>query len=235
MGAEMGELSVFVDESGDQDGRSKYYVLTLVFHEQRFDIAKSIEEHRRGLAVRSLADVPFHAGPILNGHDDFCGMSFEKRKLYFTLFFMDVQKLPVTYQTFLYRRSEFSDSLLLSARMRRDIVLFLFDQLGYFQSFDKVKVYYDDGQAIVASALHAALKYALSVESVLYRKADPADFMLAQVADMLCTLELTACKFRNKEATRTDEKMFGSARSFKNNYMKALRRKRLVKSARLLS
>ena len=119
--------------------------------------------------------------------------------------------------------------------MRRDIILFLFDQLAYFQSFDKVKVCYDDGQAIVASALHAALEYALSVESVLYRKADPADFMLAQAADMLCTLELTACKFRNKEATRTDEKMFGSAHSFKNNYMKALRRKRLVKSARLLS
>ena len=90
-----------------------------------------------------------------------------------------------------------------------------------------MKVYYDDGQAIVASALHAALEYALSVESVLYQKADPADFVLAQVADMLCTLELTAEKYRNKEASRTDIKMFGNAHAFKNNYMKAIKRKRL--------
>ena len=30
----MGDLGVFVDESGDQGGRSRYYVLTLVFHDQ---------------------------------------------------------------------------------------------------------------------------------------------------------------------------------------------------------
>ncbi len=46
---------------------------------------------------------------------------------------------------------------------------------------------------------------------------------------MICTLELTACKFRNHESTSTDEKMFGSVSSFKNNYMKAVKRKRLRK------
>lgn len=29
----MGELSIFVDESGDQSG-SKFYLITLVFHDQ---------------------------------------------------------------------------------------------------------------------------------------------------------------------------------------------------------
>ena len=44
---------------------------------------------------------------------------------------------------------------------------------------------------------------------------------------MICTLELTAQKFGTHEQTRTDEKFFGSAGSFKNNYMKSLKRKRL--------
>jgi hypothetical protein len=32
--------------------------------------------------------------------------------------------------------------------MRRDLVIFLFDNLGYFQRYDTIKVYYDDGQRI---------------------------------------------------------------------------------------
>lgn len=39
-----------------------------------------------------------------------------------------------------------------SANMRRDISNFMFDNLAFFQSFDDVKVYYDDGQDVVSRA-----------------------------------------------------------------------------------
>ena len=99
--------------------------------------------------------------------------------------------------------------------------------LGWFQSFDAVKIHYDDGQKAVTRSLHAAVEYVLSKESLLYRYASPSEYRLAQAADMLCTLELTAQKFRAGEATRTDEKFFGSAGAFSNNFMKAIKRKRL--------
>lgn len=67
----MSEISIFVDESGGQDGHSKYYVLTLVFHNQSLSIEEQLHEHKRGLAIRGFADIPFHAGPILTGHDDY--------------------------------------------------------------------------------------------------------------------------------------------------------------------
>lgn len=41
----------------------------------------------------------------------------------------------------------------------------------------------------------------------------------------MCTIELTALKFKAGENTETDHKMFGDWRSFKQNYLKALRRK----------
>ena len=223
----MSEISIFVDESGGQDGHSKYYVLTLVFHDQSLSIEEQLYEHKRGLAIRGFADIPFHAGPILTGHDDYEHMDFKTRKSYFTLFFMDIQKLPITYQTFLYKRKEVGGSTQLATKMKRDVITLLFDNLEFFQSYDKVKIYYDNGQEIVAHALRGAVEYALSKESVLFRKTNAADFMLAQAADMLCTLELTAEKYRNKEATRSDIKMFGNAHAFKNNYMKAIKRKRL--------
>ena len=223
----MREISIFVDESGGQDGHSKYYVLTLGFHDQSFNLKEHLTRHRKGLADRGLDEVPFHAGPIMTGHDDFEYMDFETRKSYLTLFFISVQKLPITYQTFLYKRKEVGDSTQLATKMKRDIITLFFDNLEFFQSYDKVKIYYDNGQEIVAHALRGAVEYALSKESVLFRKTNAADFMLAQAADMLCTLELTAEKYRNKEATRTDIKMFGNAHAFKNNYMKAIKRKRL--------
>lgn len=227
VGDSLSEISIFVDESGGQDGHSRYYALTLVFHDQADDIMSEIEKYRRGLAVRGLEDIPLHTGPLMTGHDAYEGMGLKDRKGYLTLFFQLLQHLPVRYHTFVYRRSELVGRDAFVARMRRDIVDLIFDNLAYFQSFDEVKVYYDNGQEIVAKALHAAIEYALSKNSLLYRRTRAADYVLEQAADMLCTLELTAEKFRKGEATRTDNKFFGSAHAFKNNYVKAMKRKRM--------
>lgn len=223
----MGDASIFVDESGGQGGHSKYYVLTLVFHDQADGIEEDLEKHRRGLEKRGLAEIPFHMGPLMTGHGDYEGLDLETRKGYFSQFFIFLQHLPIRYQSFVYRRSEFKDETALSARMRRDVTNLLFDNLGYFQSFESVKLYYDDGQEIVARALHAAIEYVLSKNSVLYRRTRAADSALEQAADLLCTLGLTARKYERGEQTRTDEKFFGTARTFKNNYMKSVKRKRL--------
>ncbi len=224
----MRELSIFADESGGQNGHSKYYALTLVFHDQSHDIAEKIEKHHRGLRDRGLEDIPLHAGPLLTGHEGYENMSFERRKAHLTLFFVDLQKLPVTYHTFMYRRSEVGDKDAFATRMRRDLTNFFFDYLEFFQSFDVVKIYYDNGQESVTRALHAAAEYVLSKNVVTYRKTRASDFFLSQAADMLCTLELTAQKYASGEATRTDERMFGCNRAFRKNYLKAIRRKRLA-------
>ena len=135
--------------------------------------------------------------------------------------------MPVRYRTFFYRRSELAGNDAFVARIRKDIIAFLFDNLDYFQTFDRVKIYYDGGQDIVVQSLRKAIDYALSRESIIFRKVTPADYRLAQVADLLCTMELVAHKYQNREQTATDEKFFGSAAAFRNNYLKIFKRKRL--------
>ena len=105
-----------------------------------------VARHRKGLRDRDLEDLPFHAGPILNGHKEYENMDFATRKSYFMLFFLTLQHLPVPYQAFVYRRSEVGGKDAFVNRMRRDITDLLFERLEYFQSFDKVKPYYDDGK-----------------------------------------------------------------------------------------
>ncbi len=143
-------------------------------------------------------------------------------------FFMFQRRLPYCYKTFAYKRKEVSDPSAFVARFRRDLVVFLADNLEFFQGFDKVKIYYDDGQGMVTRALHAAIDYELSKEAIVYRDADAKDYYLSQVADFICTMELTAIKFANRELTATDEKFFGLSESkFKKLYLRHIRKKLL--------
>ena len=64
------ELSIFVDESGDRGGRARYYLLTLVFHDQAKSIADAVTSYEAKLARADLPNIPFHSEPLINGHKD---------------------------------------------------------------------------------------------------------------------------------------------------------------------
>ena len=92
-------LSIFADESGEWGKRSEYYLITLVFHDQSKDISLALERYRQSLADYGLPDVPFHAGPLLTGHDAYEGMSLSERKRLLGLFVIMTRRLPITYRT----------------------------------------------------------------------------------------------------------------------------------------
>lgn len=202
----MGDLSILVDESGEQGTESKYYLITLVFHDQSEDISTQLVRYEQALTGADLPDIPLHASPLMNGHGDYERLDLVMRKHLLYAFFIMLQRLPVRYATFLYRKSEFNGIENLAVRMKRDIVNYLFDHLELFQSFDKVKVYYDGGQPTITQALHGSIEFALSKEAVLYRKGSPSDYRLMQAADFICTIELTDHKYRHNEQTATDER-----------------------------
>lgn len=51
-----GELSIFVDESGDRGGKSRYYLITLVFYTQADDVTDQVADYERRLAECRLPD-----------------------------------------------------------------------------------------------------------------------------------------------------------------------------------
>lgn len=218
------ELSIFVDESGDRGGKARYYLITLVFHDQSDDITGEINRYKMRLAENGLPDVAFHSEPLLNGHKGYEGLTVEQRKKMLVMFSALVRRLPIHYASFAYRRSEFEDLPKLTARMKRDISNLLFDHLQLFQSFDDVKVYYDDGQDIVKQALDQSIGFVLSKGVVERRKTSMVDYRLEQVADYLCTIELAAIKYAAKENGETYNKFFGGPGNFKKNWLKQARR-----------
>ena len=75
----MPEISLFVDESDESGTESKYYLLTLVFHEQDSGIDRQIELYESSLHDKGLPDIPLHTSPLLNGQDDYEGMDIQDR------------------------------------------------------------------------------------------------------------------------------------------------------------
>ena len=223
----MRELSVFIDESGSYGLQDKYYLLTLFLHEQDDDISEGIKLYEQSLAEKGLPDVPFHTSPLLNGHDDYEGMELADRKRLLSAFRVFFRHMPVRYTCVALKTKEYPATDEVSNTMRRRLVEFLFDELPYFQGFDAVKIYYDNGQQSIAEAVHKAMDYALAKDAVIYRSASPADYRLSQVADYICTMELTALKYADKAATATDGKFFGSWSQFKKGILKEVRSKRV--------
>ena len=115
------ELSIFVDESGDRGGKARYYLLTLVFHDQADSIAEAVTGYEAKLARADLPNIPFHSEPLMNGHKDYEFLDIEQRKVMLAYFSSFVRKLPISYITFVYRRSQFEDPARLMERMGRDI------------------------------------------------------------------------------------------------------------------
>lgn len=217
------ELSLFCDESGSDGLDSRWYLLTLVAHDQGDGIGESIVSYERSLADKGLPDVAFHASPLMNGKDAYKDMPIETRKRLLSSFRVFFRHLPVRYWTL---AINVKDRDAVESTMRRELVAFLFDRLEFFQRYDVVKIYYDNGQQAVAEALHKAIDYALSKNAVVYKPAGQTDYRLAQAADYICTMELTALKYVNHAATATDEKFYGSWSMFKRGILKEVRAKR---------
>lgn len=225
----MKELSIFVDESGDLGETSDFYLIALVFHSQEKSILPQMKRYKDALARKGLDDIPLHAGPLINGKDGYKGMDKDQRLRMLAAFRTFVDKLPFEYICLAYQKRNFNDETdKLAEKMRKDLVGVFFAHLDQFQTFDKVKIYYDNGQSIVRKAVHDSVEHALAKEAIIYKDALPNEYRLFQVADYICTIELTDIKFNKHQQTATDGLFFGTYRMFKKNFLRKLRIKQLV-------
>ena len=224
----MSELSIFVDESGDLGEMSRYYLVAFIVHDQADDVERTVSLYERALHDKNLDDLPFHFGPLLTGHEHYESMEIDARKQYLAAFRIFAEQSPYLYHPFIYRKKAFgNDTDRLLRALKMDLANFLADNLAFFQQFDKVKVYYDNGQSEVTHILHDAIEFALSKEAIVYRIVSPADYRLFQLADYICGIELTAAKYERGTSTKTDEAFFGGSSNFKKNYLKKIRKKLL--------
>lgn len=202
-----------------------YYLLTLVFHDQGKAIAPMIEQYQQRLNIEGLPDIPFHAVDLLHGHGDYANLDPEIRKRLLVAFSMFVRTLPISYHSFSFGKMDASNKDELQFKMQKKVESFLLEHLDRFQEFDKVPIYYDGGHQAATHALHEAFDFALTRDVAEYKTLSHHDKRLAQAADYLCTIELASKRYDAGKESATYRRFFGTKRKFKQNFLKAVKRK----------
>ena len=69
---------------------------------------------------------------------------------------------------------------------------FCFSNKAFFDEFDKIIVYYDNGQIELGAILNTV--FSIHFSNVEFRKAEPQKYRLLQAADFICSMELLKIK-----------------------------------------
>ena len=228
------EISVFVDESGsfvplNEDPIAPYYLLCMVFHDQDVDVSGEIAELEGSFQEMGFArDLCVHAGPLIRREQEYAQMTREERRGIFQRMLVFFRRANISYTCFKINKRNNSRDGAIHDSLLRQIVEFLISHSSEFDSYDKLKVYYDNGQSQVKELLKEAFAiYSSKTEFV--PSVSPSRYRLFQAADIACTIELVRLKLSDSgKISESENAFFGGVKAFRKGYLKPLERKRHV-------
>ena len=222
-------LSVFIDESGDFgkfDPKSPNYYVSMVLHDQAVDISAEINSLEQRVSNFGFSHHAIHVGPIIRREKIYENELMENRKSLFNALFHFTRRADIFYLCAKINKADCEDNeLSYIAKISRAISDELKDHLDFFNSYDLIINYYDYGQTNLTKIITSV--FTTLFTNVELRKVQPADYKLFQVADLICTIELTKDKADKNALSNSDIEFFGSARDFKKNIYKQIDKKKL--------
>ena len=226
----MKELSIFVDESGDFGEYAKhspYYIVTMVLHDQVKDISTDINILNNSLRQSGYGSgQAIHTEPLIRREKPYEFFQPNERRAIFSKLYYFALNCDIKYKTFVFHKNQYDNIFKLEARIAKDLSQFIKDNLLFFQSFEKVILYYDNGQHELNRILNTVLATQLADYDV--RKVIPSEYRLFQVADLICTLELLKVKIENGQLSNSEERIFHSKRDLKKDFLKGLKKKEFL-------
>lgn len=228
----MKELSIFIDESGDFGEikeRPAYYLVTFVFHNQRDDITSQVFKLEESMRVSGFNLEYIHTGPLIRREKVFAKFSIDERRklLYKMLNF--VNACPISCMTISVDRKEAIDKIALSGKLAKSIYTALIKYQKFFIDFDKIIVYYDNGQSELSTILNAV--FSIQFSNVEFRKAEPQKYRLLQVADFVCSMELLKIKRNEKRLSNSEKAFFYKPQELKKTFLKSVEKKNIRNTA----
>jgi len=222
-------ISVFIDESGSFDPdrqSSRYYFVCMVFHNQDVNIQRDIQTLENSFESMGLpSSLCVHAGPIIRRENEYALIERETRRGIFRRMFLFVHNADIAYKCFKIDKNFLGGAQNLHDPLLLQMVEFLISNVSIFNSFEKINVYYDNGQQDLTRLLKEAFAIFAS-RTEFIPEVEPAKYRLFQAADIICTLELARAKLSTPEGLSESERtFFGGEKNLKKNYLKLLDRK----------
>lgn len=220
-------LSVFVDESGDfgeYEKHAPYYIVSMVFHDQSIDISPNIKHLDNSLKQIGYGDgQAIHTEPLIRRERPYQYFQPNERRSIFSKLYYFALDCKIKYKSFIFHKNEFKHNFKLEGKIARDISCFIRENLLFFQKYDKIILYYDNGQHELSQILNTV--FSAEVSNFEVRKVLPNEYRLFQVADLICTLELLRSKIEHSDLSRAEEIIFHSKRDLKKDFLKGIKKK----------
>ena len=209
-------LNIFIDESGDfgfVKGSSDLYAVSFTLHES----ADSIENELKYLN-RKLSDLNYngmiHLAYLVAKRGDYSHFDLEKRKSIFWAIFYFSNRVKVKIRTVIIDKKYINKKMQLNMALARKIGQFINDNKAYFDTFDKIVIYYDNGQETLATILDTLFATNPKVERRI--EFDHTKKRLFQVSDMLTVIDKLDYKRKNNIAFTKAEKYFFNGKDFRH-------------------
>lgn len=226
------ELSIFIDESGDfgpVTKHSPFYIVSLVLHDQSDDISGQLDHIHDALVMRRMpADHAIHTAPLIRREHEYIWLDVPARRSIFRVLVDFVRKVEITHHSWVFAKKEFPDVDKLIAALSRELGAFIRENVEFFNSWDRIVIYYDSGQKELTNIVNSVFNAHLSTAEV--RKVVPSDYSLFQAADLICTLALLRAKIETVGLSPSERTFFSTQkdsaeRSLKKGYFKTMDRK----------
>ena len=200
-------LNIFIDESGDfgfVDGSSELYGVSFTIHESDDSISNDLEYLNNRLK-KAQYDGMIHLADLVAKRGDYSHFDLEQRKDIFWSIFYFSKRVKVKIHTVIIDKRFKNNKAQLNRELALEISNF-FDSINdYMNEFEKVVVYYDNGQE--------ALGAIITKNNVEHRiEFDHKEKRLFQVSDMLTFVDKIVYKHNHNMPLTKAEKYFFSVK-----------------------
>lgn len=155
-------------------------------------------------------------------------MGLSDRRSIFRVLVDFVHRCDVTYHSWVFSKRELDDSDRLVSAMSRELGAWIRAEYEFFARWERIVIYYDNGQKEITNLVNSVFNAHLSVE---VRNVVPSDYSLFQMADLCCTMALLRKKIETVGLSSSERAFFATPkasaeRALKKGYFKTLDRKR---------
>ena len=197
----------------------------MIFHDQKYNIDNEVTQLEQSLSQSGTGIEYIHTGPVIRREDIFKNLSLDDRRKLIYKILNFYNKCVIKHHTVIVNRKEAPNKISLSGRLAKEISNVIRAYSDYFYQFDKVIVYYDNGQTELSSVLNAV--FSILLNNVEFRKAEPQKYRLLQSADFVCSIELLKIKQGEKRLSKSEKLFFYKPQELKKTFFKSIDKKRL--------
>ena len=221
----MRRLNIFVDQTGEFGFGKKsslLYGVSFTFHEQNDDIMYELNKLNTRLDKIGYTNM-IHMADLIMRRGDYKNFDIAMRKSIFNFIYQFSRRIPVKYKTIIIDKRYTNDIRTLRQRLSIEINKMIKEHEKYFNKFDKIVMYYDNGQETLGTILDSIF---LRFDGFEHRiDFDHKEKRLFQVSDMLTFIDKYDYKYKNKISFTKGEKYFFSIEEIRK-ILKELNKKR---------